>query len=258
MGNGSVLAARNVAVAVGFSNFPHVPPELAAMLPVGRWSHTCDAVDLAGFAGKRVLIIGGRQSAFEWAAILAEEGAGQVHVSHRHDSPAFAPSDWSWVNPLVDTMVERPRWFRCLSKAEQDAVTKRLWIEGRSKVEPWLKARVMRPGITLWPRTSLISCAETSGGLAAKLDDRQSLLVDHVVLATGYRVRIERVPFLSGLLESIAVEDGFPVLDDHFQTSIPGLYITSMPATRDFGPFFAFTVSVRTSARLIGRALTTR
>jgi hypothetical protein len=28
-----------------------------------------------------------------------------------------------------------------------------------------------------------------------------------------------------------------------------------MAATRDFGPFFAFTVSVRTSAHLIGQAL---
>jgi hypothetical protein len=64
------------------------------------------------------------------------------------------------------------------------------------------------------------------------------------------------LPALS--VEPPAVEDGFPVLDEHFQTSIPGLYITSMPATRDFGPFFAFTVSVRTSARLIGQALTAK
>lgn len=256
--DGTALAARNVAVAVGFSNFPQVPPELAAMLPAGRWSHTCDAVDLATLRGKRVLIVGGRQSAFEWAAILADQGAAQVHVSHRHASPAFAPSDWSWVNPLVDAMIDQPGWFRSLPKLEQDALLKRLWIEGRSKVEPWLKARVMRPGITLWPCTSLVSCEETSGGLAAKLDNGSTLLVDHVILATGYRVRIERVPFLAGLLELLAIEDGFPVLDEHFQTSIPGLYITSMPATRDFGPFFAFTVSVRTSARLIGRALTAR
>jgi cation diffusion facilitator CzcD-associated flavoprotein CzcO len=258
MDHGAALAARNVAVAVGFNNFAQVPPELSAMLPAGRWSHTCDTVNLAALGGKRVLIVGGRQSAFEWAAILADEGAAQVHVSHRHDSPAFAPADWSWVNPLVDAMVDRPGWFRCLPKPEQDALAKRLWIEGRSKVEPWLKARVMRPGVTLWPRTRLVSCEETRGGLAVKLDNAQTLLVDHVILATGYRVRIERVPFLSGLLDTLAVEDGFPMLDEHFQTSIPGLYVTSMPATRDFGPFFAFTVSVRTSAKLIGRALTAR
>ena len=39
------------------------------------------------------------------------------------------------------------------------------------------------------------------------------------------------------------------------QTSAPGLFATSMMATQDFGPFFAFTVSARTSARLIGAAV---
>ena len=158
--------------------------------------------------------------------------------------------------PASRRYVDRPGWFRRLPKVEQDALAKRLWIEGRSKVEPWLKPRVMRPGVTLWPRTTLLSCHETSGALAAKLDNGQTLLVDHVILATGYRARIEQVPFLSSLAESIAVQDGFPVLDDYFQTSIPGVYITSMLAMRDFGPFFAFTVSARTSARVIGRALT--
>lgn len=253
--DGTGLAARNVAVAVGFSNFPQAPQELVAMLPAGRWSHTCDMVDFAALRGERVLIVGGRQSAFEWAALLADEGAAEVHVSHRHDSPAFSASDWSWVNPLVDAMVDRPGWFRGLPKAEQDALAKRLWIEGRSKVEPWLEPRVMRPGVTLWPRTALASCRETGDGLAVTLDNGDTLHVDHVILATGYKVRIEKVPFLAGLLGQLAVRDGFPVLDEHFQTSIPGLFITSMPATRDFGPFFAFTISVRTSARLIGQAL---
>ncbi|MEN3976417.1 NAD(P)-binding domain-containing protein [Emcibacter sp. SYSU 3D8] len=253
--DGAELTARNVAVAVGFSNFPQVPPELADMIPAGRRSHTCDMVDFAALKGKRCLIVGGRQSAFEWAALLADEGAAQVHVSHRHDSPAFAPSDWSWVNPLVDAMADDPGWFRSLSGTEQDALARRLWIEGRSKVEPWLEPRVMRPNVALWPRTALASCRETGDGLAVTLDDGRTLLVDHVILATGYKVEIGRVPFLAGLLGDLAVRDGFPVLDDHFQTSIPGLFITSMPATRDFGPFFAFTISVRTSACLIGQAL---
>jgi cation diffusion facilitator CzcD-associated flavoprotein CzcO len=229
-----------------------------ARLPPGRWSHTCDTADFAGLRGKGVLIVGGRQSAFEWAALLADEGAAHVHLSHRHESPAFAPSDWSWVNPLVDAMVERSGWFRSLPKAAQDDLARRLWVEGRSKVEPWLERRVLRPGVTLWPRTEVAACEETPDALAVTLDSGDRLEVDHVVLATGYRVRIGQVPFLAPLLGSLAVEDGFPVLDEHFQSSIPGLFITSMPATRDFGPFFAFTISVRTSARLIGRAVARR
>ena len=253
--NISFVEARNVAVAVGFGNFANQPVELARMLPPSRWSHTHKPTDLAKFRDRRVLIVGGRQSAFEWAAILADEGAAQVHVSHRHDSPAFAASDWSWVNPLVDAMAKDPGWFRRLPKDEQEALGKRLWTEGRAKVEPWLKRRVMRPCVSLWPRTSLVSSAETEDGLAVTLDSGETLLVDHVILATGYRVRMQRVPFLADLQHEIASDDGFPVLDEHFQTSIPGLYITSMPATRDFGPFFAFTIAARTSARLIAEAV---
>ncbi len=256
--NMSLIEARNVAVAVGFGNFANLPVELARMLPPSRWSHTGYPGDLARFKDKRVMIVGGRQSAFEWAAILADEGAAQVHVSHRHDSPAFEASDWSWVNPLVDGMVDDPGWFRGLAKEEQDGLVRRLWIEGRSKVEPWLESRVMRPGVSLWPRTNLVSSTETADGLAVTLDNGTTLYVDHVILATGYRVRMARVPFLADLQGELDVADGFPVLDEQFQTSVPGLFITSMPATRDFGPFFAFTVSVRTSARLIVRAIASR
>ena len=50
-------------------------------------------------------------------------------------------------------------------------------------------------------------------------------------------------------------KNGFPVLDDQLQSNVPGLFFTSMCATQDFGPFFAFTAAVRTSAKLIGAAL---
>ena len=46
-----------------------------------------------------------------------------------------------------------------------------------------------------------------------------------------------------------------PLLDEHLQSNIPGLFMTSMLAVRDFGPFLAFTGSVRASAKLVGEAL---
>jgi hypothetical protein len=71
------------------------------------------------------------------------------------------------------------------------------------------------------------------------------------------------VPFLAAgnLLGDIDTRGGFPILDDHLQTSVPGLFVTSLAATQDFGSFFGFTVSARTAALLIagavaGRALT--
>ena len=163
-----------------------------------------------------------------------------------------------WVNPLVDAMVDNPGWFRNLSAQEKDEVNHRLWAEGRLKVEPWLEARVMKENVRLWPHTNLLACKELpAGDLAISLDNGETFQVDHVILATGYKVKIDQVPFLAqgNILPQLTTKNDYPVLDEHFQSNLPGLFFTSMTATQDFDPFFAFTISVRTSAKLIGQAL---
>ena len=254
----TVLAARSVVVALGFRYFKNLPPELVELLPEGRWSHTCDCVDFERLRDRRCLIVGGRQSAFEWAALLTEADARAVYLCHRHPSPAFEEADWSWVNPLVDAMVEDPGWFRNLSPAEKEEINHRLWAEGRLKVEPWLEPRIDRRIVHLRAGTRVVACDLRAGGdMAIRLDNGEMLEVDDVILATGYKVNIDQVPFLAGgnVLSHLETADGFPVLDEQLQTNLPGLFITSMPATQDFGPFFAFTIAVRTSAKLIGRAI---
>ena len=127
-----------------------------------------------------------------------------------------------------------------------------------ARIEPWLEPRIKVPGIALWPQTHVSRCDEQAdGALAVALNTGHTVTVDRVVLACGYKVEVHRVPFLAAgdVLRGLAVRDGYPELDERFQTSLPGLFITSMPAGQDFGPFFGFTISVRTSARLIGQAL---
>ena len=257
---GKTIAAQNVAIAPGFRHFTHAPEGLTSRLPIGRYSHTCDFVDFQNAANKRYLIIGGRQSAFEWAALLLDAGASAVHLSHRHASPAFTTSEWAWVTPLVDGMVENPNWFRQLSQEKRDEINQRLWAEGRLKVEPWLEPRLKSDRVHIWPQSEIVNCLEEEGELRVELTNGEMISVDKIILATGYKVDISRLPVLSSgnLMEQIATRNGFPVLDDHFQTSVPGLFITSMPATQDFGPFFGFTIAVRASAILICGALKAR
>jgi len=252
--NGDGIKAQRVVLAPGFKHFAHIPEDVKAKLPRGRFQHTAEFVDFSGARNKRYLIIGGRQSAFEWAALLLEADAVAVHLSHRHASPAFAVADWSWVNPLVEHMVEHPNWFRELSQEEKDQVSHRQWAEGRLKVEPWLEPRLKDERISVWPHTELENCSENDNGeLEITLTNGATFIVDHIVLATGYKVEISKVPLLAAgnILKQLETRNGFPVLDDHFETSVPGLFITSMPATQDFGPFFGFTISVRTAAKLI-------
>lgn len=260
MDAGDVIVADNVVLALGFDSFRHLPPDLVALVPPGRFRHTCDLTDPSEFAGRRCLIVGGRQSAFESAALLQEAGAAAVHLSYRHDTPRFAPSDWSWFAERVDAMVEDPGWFRNLAEDERTVVEGRFWGEGRLKLEPWLWPRVEGDTVSLHPRTRVVACGERAGALEVVLDDGTSLDIDEVVFATGYRPDVSRVPLLAtgDVGADLAVEDGFPCLDESFQTSIPGLFVTSMLAVRDFGSFFAFTISTRTSARVIGAAIRER
>ncbi len=259
--DGRIINAARVVIAVGFKYFKHLPPEIFEHIPPGRVAHTCDLVTFAGLRGKRCLILGGRQSAFEWAALLHEAGTAAVHVCHRHESPAFKAADWSWANTMVDLIATDPGWFRRLSAAEQEEVNYRLWAEGRLKVEPWLESRVRKETIKSWPRSQIAGCVKgPNGELEVKLDNGQTVIVDQVIAATGYKVDIARVPFLAegNVLRKLTTRNGFPVLDEQFQTNIPGLFITSMAATQDFGPFWAFTISARASAKIIGQALLAR
>lgn len=256
----TVYDAANVVLALGFEYFKNLPAELDALIPAGRLGHTCDIVDFGRFAGRDVLIIGGRQSAFESAALVAEAGARRVHLAYRHDTPAFETSDWSWVGPMMQRFLDDPSWYRRLSTDEKVELNRRFWAEGRLRLEPWLAPRIRRDNVFLHPRTTVNNVDDAAGRLKLALDNGEVLTVDDVLLATGYRVDLARIPFLDagGLLQLLEVADGFPVLDEHLESSVPGLYFTSMTATRDFGSFFAFTVSAPVAAQIAARAIKER
>jgi len=259
--DGSIVTAKNVALALGFAHFAYVPEELQTALPAENVEHTVHYVDFSDAPGKRYAIVGGRQSAYEWAALVHEAGAATVDVIHRHRTPRFAPADWSWTTPVVERIATQPQWFRELDDAQKRKVAFRLWIEGRSKLEPWLGPRIAHHNVRSRPGRTIEGSEVGPGGeIALTLDNGDRLDVDKVVLATGYRTNIQNVPMLSAgnLLDRIETVNGFPVLDTTFQMSTPGLYATSMMATRDFGPLFAFTVAVRASSRVVAEAVRQR
>lgn len=254
------IHARTVALAVGFQYFANVPGDLAATLPPGSFVHTCDYVDFADAAGGRYLVVGGRQSAFEWAALLLEAGAASVTLTHRHASPVFAVADWSWTNPIVAAMVENPGWYRDLPDSEKEAVRLRMWGEGRLKVEPWLEPRLNDGRLAVYPNTRIVEASQEMDGMRVRLDGGIELTVDRVVLATGYKPDLARVPFMAtgNILPWTTAADGLPVLSTSFETDLPGLFATSILAMRSFGPFFGFTLSARTAASVLADGVATR
>jgi FAD-dependent urate hydroxylase len=253
--DGAELVADAVVAAPGVGYFRNVP-DWSAGLPNGVCSHTCDLVRFHDFAGARVLIVGGRQSAYEWAALIGEGGAEQVDIVHRHEVPRFERVSWRFADEYVERIVASPGWWRSLPVSEQEAITRRFWEVGRLTLEWWLTPRLQGKRFRQRPGTSVVAAwADRAGAVRVQLSDGTELGVDRIVLATGYKADLARVPYLTEVLPLVAVADGFPLLDTAFQTSLPGLFMPGFVGTRDFGPFFGFTKGCPAAADLVVRGL---
>ena len=257
--SGDRVAADAVVAAPGIARFTNLPT-WARSVPPGRATHTCDLVRFEELSDARVLIVGGRQSAYEWAALLAEHGAERIDVVHRHDVPRFERVSWRFVDPHLEATVRVPGWWRTLPKTEQDAIARQFWEVGRLTLEYWLTPRLAGRAIHRWPGTEVLQVAATAPGgeLGVRLSNGEGLLVDHVIFACGYRVDLSRVPYLAGVLDRVQVSDAFPVLDEGFGTSLAGLYLPGFVATQDFGPFFGFVKGTPAAATLIVQDLLAR
>lgn len=252
--DGSQIVAARVVAAPGCGYFAQVP-EWAAELPAGMGSHTSDLVRFDDFAGKQVLIVGGRQSAYEWAALLGEHGVKRVDIVHRHDVPRFERVSWSFVDDYMDATTQIPGWWRSLPRGNRDNIARRFWEVGRLTLEWWLKPRLSGDRFHIWPNAEVVRTTSEPEAVMVTLSNGERLNVDQVIFATGYKADLVNVPYLRPVISDIEVLDGSPALDEAFQSSIPGLYFPGFVASRDFGPFFGFTKACPAAASLIADSL---
>jgi cation diffusion facilitator CzcD-associated flavoprotein CzcO len=253
--DGAELVADAVVAAPGVGYFRNMP-DWSASLPSGLCSHTCDLVRFHDFSGARVLIVGGRQSAYEWAALIGEGGAEQVDIVHRHEVPRFERVSWHFADEYIERIVASPGWWRSLPASEQEAIARKFWEVGRLTLEWWLTPRLQGKRFRRRPGTSVVAAStDGAGAVRVQLSDGTELGVDRIVLATGYKADLARVPYLTEVLPLVAIADGFPLLDDAFQTRLSGLFMPGFTGTRDFGPFFGFTKGCPAAADLVVRGL---
>jgi hypothetical protein len=85
---------------------------------------------------------------------------------------------------------------------------------------------------------------------------KREVVAEHIIAATGYRVDLERLKFVSPEIRSkIKVVGGAPVLSTGFESSVPGLYFAGVAAANSFGPVMRFAFGAGFAARTITRAL---
>jgi thioredoxin reductase len=254
MEDGSTLTAERVLAAPGIRHFASLPA-WHDDVPAALRSHTCDLVSFDDLAGARVAVIGGRQSAYEWAALLCDHGAEQVAVVHRHPVPAFDRVSWAFVDPYVEQTLAHQGWWRTLSDERRAAITAEFWRVGRLTLEHWLAPRLAPDVVTTHAGCEVVGVESDADTVTLALSDATTLVVDHLVFATGYRTNLEAVPYLGAVLDQVKLADGWPELDHGFQTSLPGLSVTGFASTRDFGPFYGFTKGCPSAAQIAVDAL---
>ena len=139
----------------------------------------------------------------------------------------------------MDAMVEDPSRFRRLTVEEKAEVNQRMWAEGQLKLEPWLATRITTDAIKLFPQSHVTGCKELPNGELQLSLDRSTIVGDPIISVTDYKVNVEQIPALAkdNILTCPGTRNGFPVLNERFQSNLPGLFFTSMCATQDFGSF---------------------
>ena len=122
----------------------------------------------------------------------------------------------------------------------------------------WLRDRVERQFPVLLSHT--LTGAQADGtGVRLRFDGPSGaaeLSADHVIAATGYRSDVSRLTFLSDLLRpGLRTLADTPVVDRHYQSSVPGLYFIGPAVAPAFGPVMRFVFGADHAARTVARAL---
>lgn len=263
--DGSSLRAKRIIVAAGIAPFARIPQPFAE-LPQCLASHTSHHSDLGKFRDKEVLVIGGGQSALESAALLEEAGA-RVELIVRKPVVRWLGIKRRWMHAksvswmfhgpadvgpaLISLLVQRPNLYRRLPRALQDRWSAR---SIRPAASCWVKARTAN--IRIHAGQFVVQARADGERVRVKLNGGHQGVFDHVLLGTGYQVNIERYPFLSApVLEKIKRVNGFPVLDEGFETSLPGMHFVGAPAAWSFGPLMRFVAGTEFASPAVARSI---
>jgi cation diffusion facilitator CzcD-associated flavoprotein CzcO len=268
--DGELVTARKVVSAVGISHYQYVPPVLAA-LSEEFVTHSSRHASFDRFKGRDVTVIGAGASALDVAGLLHVAGACVQLVARKpvvdfHHPPGPIP------RPLLDRIRRpttglgpgwrslfctraplvfhaMPQWFRL------EVVRRHL-----GPAAGWFIKDLVVGHVAFHLGFNVVQADIQNGRVQLQLASsdgaQRTLVTDHVIAGTGYRVDLRRLAFLNpGLLAGIRSIENTPVLSMNFESSVPGLYFVGTTSANSFGPMARFAYGARFTARRLARHL---
>ena len=268
--DGERFKTRNVVLAVGITHFEHVPDSLGH-LPAKVLSHSSRHRDVEQFRGRKVAVIGGGSSALDWAALLYEAGASVQLIARQtalkfHGKPTGKQrSLWARIQHPQTGLgpgwrssfyANAPAAFHRLPESLRlEIVKKTLGPSGGWFIRDTVMNHVpLLLGHT--PEQADIRDGKVHLQLRAQDGTQREILVDHIIAATGYKVNLERLNFISSEIRSkLKTVESTPILASTCESSVPGLYFVGVAAANSFGPVMRFAFGADFAARTVTRAL---
>jgi len=267
--NGETVTARRVVLAVGITHFEYVPSNLAS-LPPEFLSHSFRHADPAAFKGRNVVVIGGGASAIDLAALLHEAGAEVQLVARHpelkfHSMPTGKPrSRWqqirhpkSGLGPGLRSRFfsDFPMLFHHLPEGLRiELVEKTLGPSAGWFVKEKMERVPCLLGYT--PERAEVEDGKVRLHLRAANGTEREVRTEHIIAATGYKVDLERLKFLSPDIRSrVRTVKGSPVLSSSFESSVPGIYFVGIAAANSFGPVMRFAFGAGFAARRLTQTM---
>ena len=267
--SGERFYSRTVVASTGLSGLAHVPSELRDL---GRdhLRHTFDISDYGAFRNKTVAVIGAGASAIE-AGALVQEAGGSSEVFARGEEPVFhgrTPRVRSLWKRLKDPQSvlgpSRNGWIL----QHLPLLVHRLPVERRTRIATshygpaspwWIQDRVLGK-VPIHVRHELLEAGTSDNRVRLKFradeGDLRTVEVDSVIAGTGYDVDVARLAYLDRkMIPGIQCHQRAPVLNSHFESSIPGLYFVGPLSFMSFGPMFRFVSGAEITATRLARRL---
>lgn len=267
--NGDDAIANRVVVAVGCLYFQYLPSGLAH-LPRELATHSAHHHDLERFRGRTVAVVGGGSSAIDLAVLLHEQGANVQLIAR---SPSLNMHGRGNDKRSLFEQIRRPLsgigpgWrlyfyhhAPWLFYRLPEALRRRIVQRTLGPAAGWfMKERVMgRVPLILGHQveTAAVQGESVRLNLRALDGTQRVLMADHVIAATGYKVDVARLNFLSSaLLSKIATVAGTPVLSRNLESSVPGLHFIGIAAANSFGPVMRFACGAGFPARTLAQCI---